>query len=110
MLSHNVKKIKKKFSQTVLTNWNVCDIIKMFTEREHRKGGETMISPNIIGTRIKNRREELGMSREIFCQAVGITQSAASMYETGQRIPRDEIKINIARVLKTTIEALFFAE
>ena len=93
-----------------MTNWNVCDIIKMFTEREHRKGGETMISPNIIGTRIKNRREELGMSREIFCQAVGITQSAASMYETGQRIPRDEIKINIARVLKTTIEALFFAE
>ena len=67
-----------------------------------------MSSPTIIGQRIKALREELGISREQFSNEVGITLSAVSMYENGQRIPRDEIKVKIARVLKTSIEALFF--
>ncbi len=69
-----------------------------------------MSSPVIIGQRIKSLREELGLSREQFSNEVGITLSAVSMYENGQRIPRDEIKVKIARVLKTSIEALFFTE
>ena len=69
-----------------------------------------MSSPAIIGQRIRSLREELGISREQFCNEVGITLSAVSMYENGQRIPRDEIKVKIARVLKTSIEALFFTE
>jgi len=69
-----------------------------------------MSSPTIIGQRIKALREELGISREQFSNEVGITLSAVSMYENGQRIPRDEIKVKIARVLKTSIEALFFTE
>ena len=69
-----------------------------------------MSSPVIIGQRIKSLREELGFSREQFSNEVGITLSAVSMYENGQRIPRDEIKVKIARVLKTSIEALFFTE
>ena len=69
-----------------------------------------MSSPVIIGQRIKSLREELGLSREQFSNEVGITLSAVSMYENGQRIPRDEIKVKIARVLKTSIEALFFTD
>ena len=69
-----------------------------------------MSSPPIIGQRIRSLREELGISREQFCNEVGITLSAVSMYENGQRIPRDEIKVKIARVLKTSIEALFFTD
>ena len=69
-----------------------------------------MSSPTIIGQRIKALREELGISREQFSNEVGITLSAVSMYENGQRIPRDEIKVKIARVLNTSIEALFFTE
>ena len=69
-----------------------------------------MSSPTIIGQRIRSLREELGISREQFCNEVGITLSAVSMYENGQRIPRDEIKVKIARVLKTSIEALFFTD
>lgn len=69
-----------------------------------------MSSPTIIGQRIKALREELGISREQFSNEVGITLSAVSMYENGQRIPRDEIKVKIARVLKTSIEALFFTD
>lgn len=68
-----------------------------------------MSSATVIGQRIKTLREEKGITREAFCNAVGITLSALSMYENGQRIPRDEIKVKIARVLETSIEALFFA-
>lgn len=67
-----------------------------------------MPNANIIGAKIKNLREDKNITREAFCETVGISLSALSMYETGQRIPRDEIKLKIARQLDTSIEALFF--
>lgn len=69
-----------------------------------------MSEPSVIGQRIKSLREAMGLSRDNFCKLVGITPSAASMYENGQRVPRDEIKVKIARALNTSIEALFFTE
>lgn len=62
----------------------------------------------VIGKRIKKLRKKNKYSRDEFCKSVGISQSALSMYETGQRIPRDEIKLKIARCLNTSIESLFF--
>ncbi len=41
--------------------------------------------------------------------AVGITVSALSMYEQGNRIPRDEIKMRLAAHYKTTVESIFYA-
>lgn len=40
----------------------------------------------------------------------GISVSALSMYESGERIPRDEIKEKLARYYKTTVGFLFFGE
>lgn len=69
-----------------------------------------MLSAVIIGKRIKNEREKLDITRETFCKDVDITNSALSMYESGHRIPRDEVKIRIAKRLGMSIEALFFAK
>ena len=69
-----------------------------------------MSEPIVIGQRIKSLREALNISRDNFCKSVGITLSALSMYENGQRVPRDEIKVKIARTLNTSIETLFFSE
>lgn len=66
------------------------------------------MNPIKIGSRIKTLRENKNISREEFCNEVNISLSALSMYETGQRIPRDEVKLRIARLLDTTIETLFF--
>jgi transcriptional regulator with XRE-family HTH domain len=66
------------------------------------------MNAEIIGKKIKNLREENNISRESFANAVEISQSALSMYETGQRIPRDEVKLRIARFFNTSIEELFF--
>ena len=40
---------------------------------------------------------------------LGITKSAWAMYERGERIPRDEVKVKIARFFGKSVEELFFA-
>ena len=42
--------------------------------------------------------------------AVGISISALGMYETGKRIPRDNIKLRIANFYGRSIEDIFFRE
>lgn len=66
------------------------------------------MNAEVIGEKIKNLREKNNISRENFANAVEISQSALSMYENGQRIPRDEVKLRIARFFNTSIEELFF--
>lgn len=41
---------------------------------------------------------------------IGISVSALSMYENGQRTPRDETKRRIARYYGETVQAIFFAD
>ena len=43
-------------------------------------------------------------------EAIGVSPSAYSMYETGERIPRDEIKIRIAKFYKRTVNSIFYAD
>lgn len=47
-------------------------------------------------------------SRETVATAVGISVSAMSMYENGDRVPRDEIKVRLADYYGTTVQDLFF--
>ena len=46
-------------------------------------------------------------SQEEVAKALGISVSALSMYEQGNRIPRDEIKIRMAKYYNISIDALF---
>jgi len=40
--------------------------------------------------------------------AVGITRTALSNYEQGIRVPRDEIKIRLAKYYRTSVQKIFF--
>lgn len=40
--------------------------------------------------------------------AVGVSVSALAMYERGERVPRDNVKIRLADYYKTTVQKLFF--
>ena len=46
--------------------------------------------------------------REVVATACGISVSALAMYEQGERIPRDDIKIRIAKYYNRTVESIFF--
>ena len=61
-----------------------------------------------IGERLKELRGS--RSQKEVADACGVTDMAISLYESGERIPRDEIKIRLARYFGATIESIFFAE
>lgn len=46
--------------------------------------------------------------REKVASDLNISISALQMYENGQRIPKDEIKVRIANYYKTTVQDIFF--
>ncbi|AXF32480.1 helix-turn-helix transcriptional regulator [Bacillus subtilis] len=60
----------------------------------------------LIGKRLLSLRAE--KSRSEVAKAVEISVSALQMYETGQRIPRDEIKIKLADYYQKTVQQIFF--
>lgn len=47
-------------------------------------------------------------SQEEVAKAVNISTSALSMYENGSRIPRDEIKIKLAKYYGKSVQYIFF--
>ena len=61
-----------------------------------------------IGTRMRGIRTERGETAEDVARSIGVSNSAITMYETGQRIPRDEIKIRIAEHFGMSVESIFF--
>lgn len=59
-----------------------------------------------IGERLVELRGNA--SRDEIANAVGVSVSAISMYENGERIPRDSIKVKFADLYKRTVQEIFF--
>ena len=66
----------------------------------------TEMNPVEIGKRLTDLRGS--RTQQEIADAVGISVSAYSMYENGQRIPRDNIKIRLADYFKKPIHKIFF--
>lgn len=47
-------------------------------------------------------------SQSEVAKAIGIATSTLGMYETEQRIPRDSIKVKLAKYYGTTVQKIFF--
>ena len=65
-----------------------------------------MISAKEIGERLIKLRGNI--SRGAVAEAIGTSVSAISMYENGERIPRDAIKIKLATFYDKTVQEIFF--
>lgn len=61
---------------------------------------------NLIAQRLRNLRGD--KSREEVANAVNISLSALAMYETGARMPRDEIKVALAKYYSSSVQTIFF--
>lgn len=61
-----------------------------------------------IGKRLNALRTERGLTETALAKEIGISQSAVTMYESGKRIPRDELKIRIAVFFGQPVEAIFY--
>lgn len=59
-----------------------------------------------VAERLKKARGD--KKREEVASAIGVSLSAITMYENGERIPRDETKIKLAEFYNKTVQELFF--
>lgn len=65
------------------------------------------MNPKVIGARLKKLRGSKSLTD--VASALDISVSALSMYENGERIPRDDIKIRISNYYGEPIHKIFFA-
>lgn len=56
----------------------------------------------------KLRKLRGNRSRQEVAEACGISVSALAMYEAGKRVPRDEIKIKLAKFYNRSVNYIFF--
>ena len=73
------------------------------------KGGDIVFDMTKAGQKIRNLREELGYSPEKVAKAIGVSISSYLKYESGNRIPRDEVKEKIANFFGQSAGIIFFS-
>lgn len=61
----------------------------------------------LIGKRLIELRGS--RTQEEVARACDLSLSAVGMYERGERVPRDEIKIRLAKYYNKTVQDIFFA-
>lgn len=61
-----------------------------------------------IGKKLRELRGS--KSVQTVAQENGISPSAVSMYESGLRVPRDDVKVRLANYYGVPVESIFFAE
>ena len=59
-----------------------------------------------VGKRLIELRGDKSQSE--VAEAVGITQAALSMYERGERTPRDNVKVKLADYFNEDVALIFF--
>ena len=63
-----------------------------------------------IGMKLKALRTGKKKTQQQAADDMNITKSALAMYERDSRVPRDEIKVVIAKYYGETVESLFFSQ
>ena len=64
------------------------------------------MNKELIAERLRNLRGK--RDREDVAEMLGISVSALQMYETARRIPRDNIKVKLAKFYGVTVQEIFF--
>ncbi len=57
---------------------------------------------------LRSLRREKGETQAEVAKSVGISASAYAMYETGERVPRDDVKVMIAKHFNRSVKGIFF--
>lgn len=64
----------------------------------------------ILGTKLKQLRDEKKLTQEAFGEEVGLTRSAIGMYENGNRLPNIELLCRIADAFDVSVDWLLGRE
>ena len=64
---------------------------------------------NKVGKQLRELRCTKGKTQAEVAEAIGVCTSAYAMYERGERVPRDKVKIDIARYYGKSVNSIFFS-
>ena len=67
-----------------------------------------MIQKETTGMILRRLRGD--RTQEEIATALGITKSSWAMYERDERVPRDEVKIRMAKYFGKSVEELFYTQ
>lgn len=62
----------------------------------------------VIGKRLRDLRGS--RTQEEVAKALGVTVMAVSLWERGERVPSDDIKVKIANYYKRSVSTIFFKD
>ena len=65
-------------------------------------------TPNtVVGKRLKAARSKAGMTQEEAARAADCTQESIANYEAGNRLPRLEIAVRLAKIYSVSMDSLY---
>ena len=64
----------------------------------------------LIPERLINSRKLLGLNKAEAARLLNLSKMGYGRYESGERIPRDEIKVRLANYYKRTVNFIFFSD
>lgn len=68
------------------------------------------MNPKENGKRLRELRIARGISAAALADEIGVTESAVFFYEAGERTPRDDKKVAIAKFFGVPVAEIFFAD
>ena len=80
-----------------------------YTHQAHLvREGVNIMKKTIIAQKLRDHRGR--KTRQEVASTIGISVSALRMYESAERIPRDEVKLALAKYYQTSVQELFFED
>ena len=61
-----------------------------------------------IGKRLLKLRTDKGLLQHQVAESIGVDKSTIGAYERGYRMPRDDVKVQLANFYKVDVSGLFY--
>jgi transcriptional regulator with XRE-family HTH domain len=68
------------------------------------------MNANKIGNKLIDQRTKKGETQKDVADAIGTSVSTVAMYESGKRIPKDDLKVKLANHFECSVTTLFYCD
>jgi putative transcriptional regulator len=62
-----------------------------------------------IASKLVELRKKSGLTQKEVSERIGVSESSYSQYETGDKLPRDDVKVAISKLFNRSVQFIFFS-
>ena len=62
-----------------------------------------------IASKLVELRKKSGLTQKEVSERIGVSSSSYSQYETGDKLPRDDVKVAISKLFNRSVQFIFFS-